>query len=265
MDTLSKVSEYLNNLVDFLFDQDSLEARKVKVEKSKKELEMFEVLERKSVVVELKKHKVVVFTKEEMFDKLAFVRVDYGDYGRKTVKEILMEIHGFTFLVDFVVIGYANKGEPSVIFGRDFLVATKSKVDFGVGEMRINLIMLEEEKDIDALLGHNVNKLTPPPPPPKIKEIPPLQSKALQPVYHPLFQKPKEKVKEALDKKYKDLKESKHILEVLEYNMTYRKKLYEVMIGHARLSNNEFGEEEKMRIVENELLSHPDNGENSGM
>ncbi|GKG51625.1 hypothetical protein Tco_0544263, partial [Tanacetum coccineum] len=66
------------------------------------------------------------------------------------VKEVRVEIHGFTFLVDFVVIGYANEGEPSVIFGRDFLVTSKSKVDFGVGEMRIDLTMLEEEKDFDA-------------------------------------------------------------------------------------------------------------------
>nr|GEU48624.1 hypothetical protein [Tanacetum cinerariifolium] len=42
--------------------------------------------------------------------------------------------------------------EPLVIFGRDFLVTSKSKVDFGVGEMRIDLTMLEEERDMDALL-----------------------------------------------------------------------------------------------------------------
>nr|GEY26936.1 hypothetical protein [Tanacetum cinerariifolium] len=163
IDTLSKVSEYLNNLVDFLDDGDSLESRKVKVKKREKELEMFKALERKSVVVESKKHRVV-FTKAptrafKMFDKLEFVRVDYGDYGRKMVKEVHMEIHGFTFLVDFVVIGYANEGEPSVIFGRDFLVATKSKVDFGVGEVRINLIMLEEERDIDAFLVELVENM----------------------------------------------------------------------------------------------------------
>ncbi|GJZ01419.1 hypothetical protein Tco_0519380 [Tanacetum coccineum] len=291
MDTLSKVSEYLNNLKDFLDDGDSLEAKKVKVEKSKKELKMFKALEHKSVVVESKKHRVVVFTKaplcafskpfmrfstpcgvdgqgawdaesdmvnshnyitEEMFDKLGFVRVDYG---------------------------YANKGEPLVIFGRDFLVTTKSKVDFGMGEMRIDLIMLEEERDIDDLLvelvenmeevgssnrelvkmgktsrmkGHNVNKLTPPPQP-KIEEIPPLQSIAPKPVYHPLSQKQKEKFKEALEKNYKELEVSKPILKVFKIYMTYRKKLNEVMMGRARLSNNEFGEEDKMRIVEHGL------------
>ncbi|GKG57238.1 hypothetical protein Tco_0584664, partial [Tanacetum coccineum] len=38
---------------------------------------------------------------------------------KKMVKDVRMEIHGFRFLVDFFMIGYANKGEPSVIFGRD--------------------------------------------------------------------------------------------------------------------------------------------------
>ncbi|GKF66746.1 retrovirus-related pol polyprotein from transposon TNT 1-94 [Tanacetum coccineum] len=191
MDTLSKVSEYLNNLEAYLDDGNSLEAKKGKVEKSEKELEMFEALEHKSVMVESEKHRVVVFTKaplrayskpfmrfsrpcsvdgqgawdtkldmadsynymtKEMLDKLGFVRIDNEDYERKMVKEVRVEIHGFIFLVDFVVIGYANEGEPLVIFGRDFLVTTKSKVDFGMGEMRIYLSMLEEERDIDALL-----------------------------------------------------------------------------------------------------------------
>ncbi|GJQ92818.1 putative ribonuclease H-like domain-containing protein [Tanacetum coccineum] len=174
-----------------------------------------------------------------------------------------------------------SPGEPSVIFGRDFLVTTKSKVDFNVGEMRIDLTMLEEERDIDALgelienieevgslnrelvkmgkacrnKGHNVNKLTPPPPS-KIEGIPPLQSIVPQPVYHPLSQKQKEKVKEALGKKYKELEESKPILEVLENYMTYKKKLDEVMMGRARLRNNEFGEEYKMSIVEHGLYKN---------
>ncbi|GJX00916.1 hypothetical protein Tco_0184829 [Tanacetum coccineum] len=183
MDTLSKVSEYLNNLEAFLDDGDSLEAQKVKVGKSEKELEMFEALEHKSVVVESEKHRVVVFTKASprAFSK-SFMRIDYGDYGRKTVMEVCVEIHGFVFLVDFVVIGYANKGE-----------------------MRIDLTMLEEERDLDDLLvelvetmeevgsssgelvkmgkasrnkGHYLNKLTPPPPL-KIEEISPLSSIAL--------------------------------------------------------------------------------------
>ncbi|GKB83866.1 hypothetical protein Tco_0950761 [Tanacetum coccineum] len=278
MDTLSLVSKYLNDLEEYLDDGDSLEAKKLTIGKSKEELELFEALEHKSVMIEEGKHRVVVFTKapprayskpftrfslpcdvdgqgawdteldmadsfnymtEERFEKLGFVCVDYGKYGRKMVKEVRVEIHGFTFLVDFVVIGYENEGEPSVIFGRDFLVTSKSKVDFGISEMHIDLTMLEEEKEFDAMLeglvekveevgssngelvkigkasrnkSHNVNKLTPPLQL-KIEEIPPISSiSPPPPIYHPLSQKKKEKVKEALDRKYKELEESKPIL-----------------------------------------------------
>nr|GEZ15161.1 hypothetical protein [Tanacetum cinerariifolium] len=132
-------------------DGDSLESRKITVEKSENELETFEALGR-AWDAKLDKADPHNYMTEEMFDKLGFVRVDYEDYGRKMVKEVRVKIHGFTFLVDFVMIGYADEGEPSVIFGRDFLVTTKSKVDFGSGEMRIDLTMLEEERDMNALL-----------------------------------------------------------------------------------------------------------------
>nr|GEX97702.1 retrovirus-related Pol polyprotein from transposon TNT 1-94 [Tanacetum cinerariifolium] len=59
-------------------------------------------------------------------------------------------------------------------------------------------------------------------------------------------------VEHGLPKKMCD-PEAKPILEVLENYMTYRKKLDEVMMGHARLSSDEFSEEEKMRIVEHGL------------
>ncbi|GKD18671.1 reverse transcriptase domain-containing protein, partial [Tanacetum coccineum] len=125
-------------------------------------------------------------------------------------------------------IGYAKEGEPLVIFGRDFLVTSKSRVDFGIGEMHIDLTMLEEMKDIDIMLdalienleevgssngdlvkmgkasrnkNNNVNKLTPPPQI-KIEEIPPISAIVPpSPIYHPLTKKQKEKVKEALDLK----------------------------------------------------------------
>ncbi|GJW80664.1 zinc finger, CCHC-type containing protein [Tanacetum coccineum] len=248
MDTLSLVSKYLNGLEDYLDDGDSLEARKLTVGKSKEELELFDALEHQSMIVKEGSHRVVVFKKapsrayskpftrfslpcdvdsqsawdaeldmadssnyitEERFDMLGFVRVDYGKYGRKMVKEVRVEIHGFTFLIDFVVIGYANEGDPSVIFGRDFLVTSKSRVDFGMGEMRIDLTMLEKMKDIDVILdclveevgssngelvkmgrasgnkSHNVNKLTPPPQL-KIEEIPEI-SFITPPSITPLF------------------------------------------------------------------------------
>nr|GFC68592.1 hypothetical protein [Tanacetum cinerariifolium] len=54
---------------------------------------------------------------EEMLDKLGFFRIDYG---------------------------YANEGEPSIVFGRDFLVTTNCKVDFVLGELWIDLTMLKE-------------------------------------------------------------------------------------------------------------------------
>nr|GEW25552.1 reverse transcriptase domain, reverse transcriptase zinc-binding domain protein [Tanacetum cinerariifolium] len=63
MDTLSKISEYLNNLEAYMDAEDSFKARKGKVKKGEKELELFEALEHKSVVVESEKHRVVVFTK----------------------------------------------------------------------------------------------------------------------------------------------------------------------------------------------------------
>ncbi|GJU67081.1 putative reverse transcriptase domain-containing protein [Tanacetum coccineum] len=124
MDTLSMVSKYLNDLEGYLNDGDSMDAKKITVEKSEKELEMFKALGHKNVVVESKKHRVVVFTKapphayKEMFDKLGFVRVDYG---RKMVKEVRVEIYGFTFLVDFVVIGNAlwTDQHTSNIYGFD--------------------------------------------------------------------------------------------------------------------------------------------------
>ncbi|GJQ91952.1 hypothetical protein Tco_0003091 [Tanacetum coccineum] len=198
MDTLSDVSEYLNNLEAYLDDVDSSKTRKGRIEKSEEELEMFEALEHKSVLVESRKHKLVVFTKapprafsepfmrfsmpcgvdgqgardtkldlayshkyitDEMLGKLCFARLDYGDYGGRMVKEVRFEIHGFNFFMDFVVIDYANKGEASVIFGRDILVSTKSTVDFGLGEMRIDLTMLKEDRNLDDMLASLVEEV----------------------------------------------------------------------------------------------------------
>nr|GEV46015.1 hypothetical protein [Tanacetum cinerariifolium] len=71
---------------------------------------------------------------------------------KKNGKRIRVEIHGFNFHVGFIVIDYANKGESLVIYGRYFLVTIKSKVDFGLREMRIDLTMLEEDRNLDAML-----------------------------------------------------------------------------------------------------------------
>ncbi|GKC25124.1 retrovirus-related pol polyprotein from transposon TNT 1-94 [Tanacetum coccineum] len=183
-------SEYSNN-PEYMDDADSAELKMVKIEKSVKELELFEALENKSVLIESGNYKVVVFTQapsrpffkpfmrfsmtcnvdgqgawdaeldmgdssnymtEEMLEKLGFVRIDYSDYRTRMVRDARVVMHGFTFLIDFDVIEYANEGYPSIVFGRDFLVTTKSKVDFGIGEIRIDLTMLEEEKDMGIFL-----------------------------------------------------------------------------------------------------------------
>ncbi|GKE21508.1 hypothetical protein Tco_1433020 [Tanacetum coccineum] len=57
------VSKYLNGMEVILDDGDSLEARKLTVEKSKEELELFEALDHKSVIVNEGSHRVVVFKK----------------------------------------------------------------------------------------------------------------------------------------------------------------------------------------------------------
>nr|GEW46694.1 hypothetical protein [Tanacetum cinerariifolium] len=86
MDTLSLVSKYLNGMEDILDDGDSMEARKLTVERAPPR------------------------AYNRPFTRFSFPcdvdGQDYGKYGRKVVKEIRKELHGFTFLVDFVVIVY---------------------------------------------------------------------------------------------------------------------------------------------------------------
>ncbi|GKF22647.1 hypothetical protein Tco_0074969 [Tanacetum coccineum] len=193
MDTLSLVSKYLNGMEDLLDDEDSLEARKLTVGKSKEELGLFEALDHKSVIVKEGSHRVVVFKKappcaySKPFTRF-FLPCDVDCQGAWDAELDMADL--FNYITeerfDQLVTGYANEGEPSVIFGRDFLVTSKSRVDFRIGEMRIDLTMLEDMKDIDVMLdaleevvspnsdlvkigkachnkNHKVNKLTPPP------------------------------------------------------------------------------------------------------
>ncbi|GKE44085.1 hypothetical protein Tco_1471369, partial [Tanacetum coccineum] len=161
MDTLSLVSEYLKDLKECMDDGDS---------KVAKEAKLFDALEHKSVVIEVDNKKIVIFTKaplrafgepfmrysipckvdgqgawdaeldladsenyvtKEVLGNMGFVRVNFCDYGRKMVNDVNVEIHGVKFKADFVVLDYVNEGEPSIMFGRDFLVTTKSQVDCG--------------------------------------------------------------------------------------------------------------------------------------
>nr|GEX11143.1 hypothetical protein [Tanacetum cinerariifolium] len=54
-----------------------------------------------------------------------------------------------------------------------------------------------------------------------------------------------ENMKEVLDIRYKELKESKPILEVLENYVIYKKKLDEILIGKERLNKKDFSVEDK--------------------
>ncbi|GKC74819.1 copia protein [Tanacetum coccineum] len=184
--------KYSNNH-EYVDDADSAEVKMVKIEKSEEELELFKALKHKRAWdAELDMGDSCNYMTKEMLEKLGFIRIEYSDYGRRMVREAQVEIHGFTFLVDFYVIEYANKGDPSIVFGRDFLVMTKSKVDFGIGEIRIDLTMLEEEKDIGIFLD-NWMKL---------------------------------------------------------WKKLGAQKLDDVLMGRERLSNKEFSEEDKVRIIE---------------
>ncbi|GJT92811.1 hypothetical protein Tco_1081656 [Tanacetum coccineum] len=210
------------------------------------------------------------YVTEKVLENIGFVRVNLSDYGREMVNDVDVEIHGVKFKVDFVVLEYVNEGEPSILFGRDFLATTKSQVDFGLGEIRMNLTKFKE--GIDDLTeevgsssgevvkmgkanynkGYNINKLTPPPSL-RLEEIPPTSTIPPQPIYHPLTAKQKEKMKEVLDIKYKELEESKPILKVLKNYVIYKKKLDEILIGKEILNKKEFSEEDKVGIIEHGL------------
>ncbi|GJS31543.1 hypothetical protein Tco_0492163 [Tanacetum coccineum] len=205
MDTLSLVSEYLKDLEECMDDGDS---------KVAKEAKLFDALEHKSVVIEVDIQKIAIFTK-------APLRAFGEPFMRKMVNDVNMEIHRVKFKADFVVLDYVNEGEPSIMFGRDFLVTTQSQVNFGLGEIRMNLTKFKEDIEVIDLTeevgssseevikmgkancnkGYNINKLTP---------LPSLK---------------------VLDIKYNELEESKPILEVLENYVVYKKKLDEILIG----------------------------------
>ncbi|GJX75251.1 hypothetical protein Tco_0313846, partial [Tanacetum coccineum] len=172
-----------------------------------------------------------------------------------------IEIHGYKFGMDLVVDEYEGTKEPSVVFGMDFLLATKFTLNFRIGEMKINIGELQDDKDVDWLLKQmikecgdegvgtwemtkmgkasllkNKNKDSkeqnlPPPPTPTQEEpnspdspLLPLPNKPLQPL------SPIEEAKpiESMAIKFKELLEEKPIFHVLENYTYYRKMLDEV-------------------------------------
>nr|GEW25285.1 hypothetical protein [Tanacetum cinerariifolium] len=178
---------------------------------------------------------------------MGFVHVSLSDYDKKMVNDVNVEIHGVKFKANFVVLDYVNEGEPSILFGRDFLATTKSQVDFGLGEIRLNVNKFKEGIDVINLWRKLEAQEK------KLEEIPLISTIPPQPIYHPLTPKQKEKIKEVLYIKYKELEELKPILEVLENYVMYKKKLDENLIGKERLNKKEFSEEDKVGIIEHGL------------
>ncbi|GJT08040.1 hypothetical protein Tco_0842502 [Tanacetum coccineum] len=230
MGTLSLVLEYLKDLEECMDDGDSRVA---------KEAKLFDALKHKSVVIEMDNQKIAIFTKAPLWA--------FGEpFMRKIVNDVNVEIHEEKFKADFVVLDYVNEGGSSILFRRDFLETTKSQIDFGLGEIKMNLTKFEEGIDVIYLLeevgssskevvkmgkanrnkGYNINKLTPPPSL-RLEEIPPTSTISPQPIYHPLTLKQKENMKE--------------------------KKLDEILIGKERLNKKEFSEEDKVGIFEHGL------------
>ncbi|GKC44658.1 hypothetical protein Tco_1062380 [Tanacetum coccineum] len=121
MDALSEVFVYLNELESMLDDGES-PMKKEDMVKEGTEMERIDAMEIVENVQKKVKHEIVVFTKAPHLEN------------------------------DFIVVNYLNDGEPSIVFRRSFLVTTKSRVDFEIGEMRVDVTMLKEEMDIDTLL-----------------------------------------------------------------------------------------------------------------
>nr|GEV53668.1 hypothetical protein [Tanacetum cinerariifolium] len=92
------------------------------------------------------------YVTKKVLDSIGFVHVSISDYCRKMVNDVNVEIHGVMYKADFVVLDYANEGEPSIMFGRDFLATLKSQVDFELGEIRMSLNMFEEVNGVVDLL-----------------------------------------------------------------------------------------------------------------
>nr|GEY74073.1 hypothetical protein [Tanacetum cinerariifolium] len=141
------------------------------------------------------------YVTKKVLENMGFGHVSLRDYSRKMVNDVIVEIHEVKFKDNFVVLDYVNEEEPSILFRRDFLVTTKSQVDFGLGEIRMNLTKFEQgidvidlSKEVGSLSeevvkmgketrnkGYDINKLNPPPSL-RVEEIPPFP-----PFHHNLY------------------------------------------------------------------------------
>ncbi|GJT61018.1 hypothetical protein Tco_1004551 [Tanacetum coccineum] len=192
------------------------------------------------------------YVTEKVLDSIGFVHVSLSDYGRKMVNDVNVEIHRVKFKTDFVVLDYANEGEPSIIVNN-------------VIDLLEEIGSSSEEVDKMGKANRNkrykINKLTPPPSL-KLEEIPSTSTISPQLIYYPLTSKLREKMKKVLDIRYKELEEMKPILEVLENYVIYKKKLDEILMGKERLNNKDFSKEDKVGIIKHGLpkkMSDPRN------
>ncbi|GKC04946.1 hypothetical protein Tco_0996556 [Tanacetum coccineum] len=115
-------------------------------------MEIFENVQKKV------KHEIVVFTKapyrEYCEPCMRFSTPCVVEGNQAWDAELNMAYYDNYMSEDMLnTLGYVRLDyKPSIVFGRSFLVTTKSRVDFEIGEMRVDVTMLKEEMDIDTLL-----------------------------------------------------------------------------------------------------------------
>nr|GEW22017.1 hypothetical protein [Tanacetum cinerariifolium] len=177
-----------------------------------------------------------------LFEKLDKRKFEVDKYGKRIVTNAQIEIHGYKFAMDLVVDEYEGTEEPSVVFGRDFLLATKCTLNFRLWNMQINIERNPKE--------HN-----PPPSPTPTQEEPNLPDSLLLALLNeplqPLSPMEKAKTIKSMAMKYKKLLEEMLIFHVLENYTYYRKMLDEVSMDKKILEmKEEIEEEDVAKIIE---------------
>nr|GEU83350.1 hypothetical protein [Tanacetum cinerariifolium] len=172
MDTLREVSEYLNELENMLDDGDSTMKVGELIEVGETELEKVDAMD-----IMVTKEEFIRFSTpcgvegngawdaelnmaycdnnmtEEMLNMIGFIRLDYGDYGRKMVRDVRVEIHGYDFHVDFVVLEYEDNDVDTLLMN---LIEDMVKIgEMGNEAYLANFLVLDIPADCEltALLG----------------------------------------------------------------------------------------------------------------
>ncbi|GJV33232.1 hypothetical protein Tco_1393632 [Tanacetum coccineum] len=190
MESLSKVSEYLDNLETILNKDEGSAIERMEILVGK-EMKTKVMEEDDFVLYEPKRPLVITFTKAKpreynepnmsystpcgvegigawdaecnigqynihmtiaLFEILGNRKFDVETYGSSVVTNAKIEIHGYKFGMDLVIDEYKGTMEPSIVYGRDFLITTKFTMNFGLGEMQINIGELQDDRDVDLLL-----------------------------------------------------------------------------------------------------------------